>query len=370
MKIVHVVDSASRLGGGLSESVKGLAGAMHAAGADITVVAATDAAIDADRASWGATPLVLARADRRSDLLLGRGIAAALSALSPDLVHLHGLWGVGARGTAAWQRRHGRALVVSPHGMLDAWAMARGAAKKRISRAIWEGPMLGRAAFLHALAEPEAASIAAAGFERPVLTVPNGVDLPALDPAAVAPARRQVLLFVGRLHPKKGLSELLRAWALLPAALRDRWIVRIAGWDEIGLQAALETEAAALGIAGSVDFAGPVYGAHKDETFRDASAFILPSHSEGLPMVILEAWAYGLPVMMTAACNLPQGFASDAAIEIVTEPAAMARTMAMVLPEAARLRAIGDHGRALVERDHGWPAIARTLLGAYARGVR
>jgi poly(glycerol-phosphate) alpha-glucosyltransferase len=255
--------------------------------------------------------------------------------------------------------------------MLDPWALGRSAAKKRVSQWFWEGRLLRRAGFLHALNESEATSIAAAGWRRPIVTVPNGVSLPERGEDVVGGAgSRRIMLFVGRLHPKKGLEELIRGWAALPSAMRDGWMLKVGGWDEIGLLANLVSLTQELGLDGSVEFIGPVYGEEKDRMFRSASAFILPSYSEGLPMAVLEAWSYELPVFMTPACNLPQGFAAGAAFEIGTAPQAITSTLVSALDDAALLSAAGRNGRALVERDHGWPAIARAMQAAYGEALQ
>ncbi len=116
---------------------------------------------------------------------------------------------------------------------------------------------------------------------------------------------------------------------------RETWRLVIAGWDDRGHEASLKQLCRELGLpfsditagaigesfpdernGASVVFAGPAFGASKRRLYEIADAFILPSHSEGLPMAVLEAWAAGLPVLMTEACNLPEGLEVAAAIRI------------------------------------------------------
>jgi len=366
MRIAQVLDRSSRLAGGISECVRGLSLAMNANGDDVVVISGRDEWSDADLPGWGAVTPRLSPTAGVADGVFGRALTRALLDAEPDVVHLHGVWGVAARATAAWTRRTRGPVVVSTHGMLDPWALGRSAMKKRISSWFWEGRLLGGAHFLHALNPAEAEAIVAAGWRRPVVTIPNGVALPPPgEPVRRADGKR-ALLFLGRLHPKKGLAPLLQAWAVTPAALRDGWTLRIAGWDEVGLLTVLESLAHELGIENQVEFVGSVYGAEKDAVFRSASAFILPSLSEGLPIAVLEAWSYGLPVFMSAACNLPKGFETGAAFEIGVEPDAITPVLASVLGEDAALRLAGRKGRALVEQDHVWSVIARDMRAAYA----
>jgi glycosyltransferase involved in cell wall biosynthesis len=365
VKIVHVVDTASRLAGGMFESVKGLARAMQADGEQVSVIAGLDQWSATDRSTWVPVPLTEVPTSGFGDKILARSMIAALDAVAPDVVHLHGIWGVGARATAQWARRSGKPVVIAPRGMLDPWAWQRSRLKKRVSAWLWEDRLLRGARLFHALNVPEAEAIAAFEFGPPVTVIPNGVSLPEHISDRRARSGKRTLLFVGRLHPKKGLKQLVTAWSLLPDTVRATWRLAIAGWDEVGLLAALEAQVETLGLNEEIAFVGQVFGAEKDATFRDAAAFILPSFSEGLPMTVLEAWSYGLPVLMTAACNLPKGLTAGAAFEITTDPAGMATAMGAVLNEEARLADAGARGRTLVEADHGWTAISRSMTTAY-----
>jgi poly(glycerol-phosphate) alpha-glucosyltransferase len=98
--------------------------------------------------------------------------------------------------------------------------------------------------------------------------------------------------------------------------LGGTWELVIAGWDQGGHEGDLRRLVDELGIRDSVRFPGPLFGADKASAFRRASAFVLPSISEGLPMAVLEAWSYGLPVLMTPQCNFPERLAAGATLYI------------------------------------------------------
>jgi poly(glycerol-phosphate) alpha-glucosyltransferase len=346
-------------------------------GSRVAAISASDSCSSLDIAAWGGIPVTHVATDGILDLLTGRRLGPALDAAKPDLVHLHGIWGIASRGLHWWLKKHQIPYVVSPHGMLDSWALGRSWMKKRVAGIVWEDSLLRGAAFLHALNEAEANSIRALGLRNPIRVVPNGVKLPAVGKAAVplsgAPDTpqdtRRSMLFIGRLHPKKGLTELILAWSLLPADVRAQWRLRIAGWDEIGLLGKLKTLTQALKLGEDIEFLGGVFGDEKDAVFRAASAFILPSYSEGLPIAVLEAWSYGVPVFMTPACNLVKGFAAGAAFEIATDPVAIADILMKTLDNAPALELSGQQGRILVERDHGWRTIALAMHDAYAGAI-
>jgi Glycosyltransferase len=161
--------------------------------------------------------------------------------------------------------------------------------KKRIAALLYENQHLRGAACLRALSEAEAQSIRSYGLRNPICVIPNGVDLPDLreSNAKTQPANRKTLLYLGRLHPKKNISNLIRAWNETFNSQRgsgDRWVLAIAGWDQGGYESELKRIAAGT----SVVFLGPQFGADKSECYRACDAFILPSLSEGLPWRCLK----------------------------------------------------------------------------------
>jgi poly(glycerol-phosphate) alpha-glucosyltransferase len=247
--------------------------------------------------------------------------------------------------------------------MLDAWALAQSRMKKTLARRLWVDRLLTRAACLHALCEAEALSIAAVAPGNSVCVVPNGVSLPRID--GPPPEREASILFLGRLHHKKGLGLLLEAWAVC-SARRAGWRLDIAGWDDGGYERELRAKASSLGLDASLRFVGPVFGAAKDALLQRAGVFVLPSFSEGLPMAVLEAWSHGLPVLMTDFCNLPEGFSAGAARRCEIDPASVAAGLdALALGAAADRAAMGLRGRALVEARFGWPRVAQGMADVY-----
>jgi poly(glycerol-phosphate) alpha-glucosyltransferase len=176
---------------------------------------------------------------------------------------------------------------------------------------------------------------------------------------------RKVLLYLGRLHPKKGLSILLHGWK--KATEREKgWTLVIAGWDQGGHRRELEQLTRELKIADSVLFTGPLFAEARDTAYQNADAFILPSLSEGQPLVVLEAWSHARPVIMTPECNLPEGFEERAAIRMsaTVEGAAEALGKLFALEESA-LEEMGRRGRDLVTGNFSWSQIASQMFAVY-----
>ena len=144
---------------------------------------------------------------------------------------------------------------------------------------------------------------------------------------------------------------------------RNPWVLAIAGWDQGGCEGRLQKQAAELGLGDSVAFLGPRFDRENAACYRHCDAFVLPSLSEGLPNVVLEAWSHAKPVVMTPECNLPDGFASAAAIRVDTLPEGIAAGLHVLLEmSVAERRDMGQHGLALVKDRYIWPRVGKQML--------
>lgn len=371
MKTVCVMDSVSRANGGIFEAERKLQQSLLARGGiDIEVLGLHDAHTDADRVAWlplnpRALPITGPRAFGYSS-----AFARALDQIDPDLAYSVGLWKAPSLAVLRWARRSRKPYLVAPHGMLDPWAVRNSGLKKKIAGWLFQNAHLERAACLRALCQNEADSIRAYGLRNPICIIPNGIDLPdeahdSVPRSTLFPADKKILLYLGRLHPKKGLAPLLTAWKEARAQGQD-WILAIAGWDQSGHEAELKHQAAALGLANSVLFLGPQFGSAKDACYRACDAFILPSVSEGLPMVVLEAWAWAKPVLITPACNLPEGFSANAAIRVEPNPGSLSAGLSQLFAlSSTDLESLGRRGRALVQQRFAWPRLAADMASVY-----
>jgi len=291
----------------------------------------------------------------------------ALLAADLDILSVHGLWKYCSVASRRWHRRTRRAYIVHPEGMLESWALRNGRWKKLIAALLYENQHLGGAACLRALSEAEAQSMRAYGLRNPICVIPNGVDLSdRCESNAKAQSENQkTLLYLGRLHPKKNISNLIRAWNETFNAQRgsgERWVLAIAGWDQGGYENQLRQIAAGA----SVVFLGPRFGAAKSECYRSCDAFILPSLSEGLPMTVLEAWSYAKPVLMTPECNLPEGFSAKAAMRIGPSSDEIAAGLRQLVEMSDDERAaMGQRGRVLVATKFSCPRIGEQMRTIY-----
>ena len=366
MKVLCLTGT-TRNAGGLFYAVSSLCRTLQGNGVELSVFGRKDSYSDSDSAIWGTVPVCSYPA--HSSFGISLKLQQLLADARGDLVHQHGIWLYDQWASFRWQTKTDKPVVISPHGMLDPWALNSSAWKKKAVEKMFARRSLDRATCIHALCRSEAESIRAYGLTNPIAIIPNGVELPAPDGAAFCAKgarEKRILLFLGRIHPKKGLQELIEAWGAVNGVWRDNWTLTIAGWDDGGYEPALRSLVDSLGLGDSVEFAGPRFGEEKAELLRSADAFVLPSFSEGLPMSVLEAWSYGLPVLMTDFCNLPEGFSSLAAIRITPAVDSVIAGLAELAGmDAGALESMGANGRALVECTFTWQKVAGEMKQVY-----
>jgi poly(glycerol-phosphate) alpha-glucosyltransferase len=366
MKVGFLVSSVSREAGGLFQSVRGLGKAVASTDANVCVFGIRDEQSAVDLQEW--QPLSVQTFRPRLRVWgYSNQLAPAMLKADLDILSVHGLWKYCSVGSQRWHQQTGRPYVVHPHGMLDGWALQNARWKKRIAATLYEDQHLRGAACLRALSEPEARSIRAYGLRNPICVIPNGIDLPEVreDDAKTHSENRKTLLYLGRLHRKKNLGNLIRAWNKTlnsPGGNSDSWVLAIAGWDQGGYESELKRIAAGA----SVVFLGPRFGSEKSECYRRCDAFILPSFSEGLPMTVLEAWSYAKPVLMTPECNLPEGFPAKAAVQIGTTAEEIVTGLKELVEMSDDDRAaMGTRGHTLVATRFSWPRIGEQMRAVY-----
>lgn len=372
LRAAHVVAGLDPVYGGLSYCVPRLCEALAAAGAETMALSvATDDGGRRDvydngyrdcRFTWDYARIPILHRLRSSD-----GLSEALNhaARTADVIHNHGLWvmpNVNAARAAAGGRTP---FVVSTHGMLAPAALAFSRARKQVFWALLQGPAMRGAACIHATCEQEYAEIRQFGLANPIAIIPNGIDVPESPARPTArPAAERVVLSLGRIHPKKGLSRLVHAWSKVEVG-HPGWRLEIAGPPEGRHHAELRALVTALGL-GRVSVSGPIYGDAKTNAYRDADLFVLPTLNENFGLTVAEALATGTPVISTKGAPW-SGLESEGCgwwIDHGVEPLAVALANAMTLPREA-LKAMGSKGRAWMAKDFAWDRIARDMLDVY-----
>ena len=277
-----------------------------------------------------------------------------------DVVHLHGTWSSILAIAAHMARSRQISYVVSPHGCLEAWALEHRWFKKQVALVVYQRSVFRNASMLVATSGQELKSIRSAGLAGPVALLPNGVDLVA-DTGRRATGVRKIL-FLSRIHPQKGLRDLVVAWAKVR---HSGWRMVIAGPSEGGYEDEIKLLTRKLGVEGDFDFPGLVSGEMKERFFAEADVFILPTYSENFGIAIAEALARGIPVITTTGAPWQElethscGWWVSPGVDGVTN--GLLSAMAMSREALAEM---GARGKKLVEEKYSWDLIGREALRA------
>jgi glycosyltransferase involved in cell wall biosynthesis len=368
--------SISRSAGGLFESVRRLAQTLVDNGVTVSVLSSSDKFSCSDISSWLPLYPTLFPIYGPKFFSFSPGLCKAMTNSHFDIIHCHGLWTYSSLANLLQYYSKRTPYIISPHGMLDSWAIQNSQMKKKVANFLYEGPHLRNASCIRSLCKAESEAIRQYGLSNAICQIPNGIDLPdpetkySLPPwSGAVPDDNKILLYLGRIHPKKGIANLIDAWSILHSKNnkeQKRWSLVVAGWDQAGHEDELRRKASSAGLGDIIHFIGPQFGTAKEACYHHADAFILPSFSEGLPMVVLEAWAYGLPVIMTPQCNIPEGFTSGAALHVDPNAEDIARCLRQFfeLTDAERMT-MGEKGLALVKERFTWLKVAAEMKAVY-----
>ncbi len=360
MRLLFILRTVTRAGGGIYYAAAGLADALVSQGQAVSVAGGGDDHLEADLSVWGGADLHPVR--KTGFYGLHHELVGYTRKGDFDVSHVHGIWSAASIMGRAVPANN--ALVVSPHGMLDPWILSRSPTKKALHAAFLEKPLM-RRSVIHALCQSEAESCAAympSAAER-IHIVPNGINPPDAEP--VPGAAKSGTVYLGRLHEKKQALELIAAWKRLPPS-EDNTLT-IAGWGSDAYEAAVT---AAVADAPNITFIGSCYGEEKVALLSKARYFILPSLSEGLPMSVLEALSYGVVPIITDSCNLPELIEDGTALHLREDIANLADLYAAQATATPAERTARAEACRLRSHDYHWDRIARRMEPVYDAALR
>ncbi len=292
-----------------------------------------------------------------------------------DVVHQHGIWTGISRVTIKLSKKHDIPSTIAPHGSLESWALKRSNWKKQIAKHFYESRNLNTAACLHATGKPEVIDFRKFGLLNPIAVIPNGVASNWLnsDGSAdnfrkhfkISPHKR-ILLFMSRITPKKGLLMLLNAIKMIINEF-DNWTLIVIGPDEFDHKSEVRALVKQFGLKDIVKFIEPVFNQMKRDAFSAAELFILPSYSEGAPMVILDALSAGVPVITTKASPWQDltkngcGWWVDISVNGICEALKTSLNLSR-----DSLEEMGKRGKELVASKYTWSNFAQMTIDLYA----
>lgn len=364
MRILHWLDLWWREVGGPLRSVSELASAMRDRGHEVTIATADPR--DAPPA-WleGPSPRLVVL---RHGVLgrIARTESARMTSLleRADVVHLHGLWERSTHQLARRCRRIGTPYASSLRGTLDDWAMTQSPLRKRLFLRAVASRTLREAALVHCSSSGEAAQ-AAARLDRPPLVIPNLLRLEPLLDLPRREAVRPTILFVGRVHPSKGLDLLLRAIASLAD---PSLVLEVAGTG--AAEPEMRSLAGSLGLADRVRFLGLLEDDALAAALQRAWAMTLPTSQENFGNALFESLAAGVPVVCTRGLDADAELrASGGAALVERTVESIAGALRSLLADAPRRRTMSDAARAWSTREMH-PRVIGDRFEAMYRGMR
>lgn len=223
---------------------------------------------------------------------------ALLNEIRPDIVHINCCWMPICAFTQKWAQQQGYKVIMTPHGMLEPWIIQRHYwTRKYPALLLYQKNAIKSVDYLHATAESEKRNLLSLGYNNKIQVISNGINVDGIQMKTTWEKNKQIL-FLSRIHVKKGIEFLLEAIACLKDEL-EGYVVNIAGEGDKAYLEILKSKVRNLGIEKLVNFCGAVYGEDKWDLYRKSDLFILPTYSENFGLVVAEALASGTPVITT-----------------------------------------------------------------------
>ncbi|MGP8104959.1 MAG: glycosyltransferase [Desulfobaccales bacterium] len=286
-----------------------------------------------------------------------------------DIALIRSCWTyVGVAASRECRRAH-LPYLAYPEGSLDPWTRRYGHLKKKIWWHLGEHSYLQGAAAIVALSGAERDHLRSMGLTNRIEVIPNGIYFSDLNEMAGRPEvetqweplrGKRWILYLGRLHPKKGLDLLIPAFAELSRRFPDHVLV-IAGPDE-GEAKQVQKMVEDCGIRERVLLTGPVYGKIKIGLMRGADAFALTSYSEGMPMAVLEALGCGIPVLLTQACNVPEVAEEEAGFVVPPAVEKISQALGEIIRDDRLRQEMGRKAKQLAKSRFTWDRVARQTI--------
>lgn len=280
-----------------------------------------------------------------------------------DLIHNHGVWLPANHSASVVARKYKKPCIITPHGMLTIWCYNFKPLKKRIAWQLYLKKDVMDAAIVHMTSQGEVEEFKKLGFKGRLAVIPNGIHLPVIDQMIPKLKDGKTALFVSRIHPKKGLLNLVEAWS----RIRPKgWRMRLVGPDEGGHRKEVERALIEKGLADDFIFEGPIFGERLWEIYRTSDVFILPTLSENFGNVVPEALACGLPVVCTYGAPWEELVTRKCGWWIPIGVEALTKTLREVFETTASERMeMGIRGRKLVEEKYTWESVGKKMKLLY-----
>lgn len=367
MIINHIISSIDESTGGPARSVTHLVGALGEIDKVTEVNLLTLSSKNPLLLKFSKSNLSLAFF-RAGFMAYSSGLANRLKKTPTELFHAHGIWELPVYQMAKIARQRKIPYVISIRGMLEPWSLTQSMLKKKLAMLLFQDKDLKKASCLHATGLMEVESIRKLGYKNPIADIPNGININEFPQKQYAAGKsKKTILFLSRVHPKKGIEILINAWQSLDPVLKKNWCVKIAGNGEESYIKQLQALIKEKGLAESISIIGPKFGPEKIDTYHEADLFVLPTHSENFGIVIAEALCCGVPVITTKGTpwEVLESYDAGKWVAVGENPLKEALEQLMSKTDAER-ETMGNNGRKLIEEKYSIESVAQKMVELYA----
>ena len=285
--------------------------------------------------------------------------------INPDVVHINCCWMPACSLVQKMAQKRNIKVVLTPHGMLEPWIIKRHYWTRKVpALLLFQKAAVKKADCLQATAESEKQNLMKLGYNSNIKIVKLGIDAESIAMKTSWKKSKQ-LLFLSRVHVKKGINYLIEAADILRDELQGYKIL-VAGEGDAEYVASLKQQIMDKGLQDIIQLIGGVYGDKKWELFQTSDFFVLPTHSENFGLAIAESLASGTPVITTVGTpwNDLNSSNSGAWIEIGTQPLVETLRRFLSLSDG-ELEAMGKNGRKLIETKYSAKVMAEEMMKVY-----
>lgn len=360
LKILHYIPSIDRKSGGVGIYMQLLAKELGKLCDLYIVTSASDNPLHIENAKVITIPFKLTEFR-----IMKKEWCNLLNDIKPDIIHINCCWLPQSAFTQKWAKKLGYKVVLSPHGMLEPWIISRHYWTKKVpALLLYQKAAVVKADCIHATAESEKENILKLGYNNKIEVVANGIDVDGIVMKNNWEKKKNIL-FLSRVHVKKGIEFLFEAVSMLKEQMHA-YTINIAGEGDAEYIVSLKNKAKSLGIENMINFCGGVYGEKKWKLFREADVFVLPTYSENFGIVVGEALACGTPVITTKGTPWEElntehcGWWTEISSEAIKE--ALLNFLKLSVDE---LKEMGENGRKLVENKYSTKKIAVDMFTLY-----
>lgn len=379
MKVLHVIPSVGPLQGGPSYAALNTCRGLASIGVSVTLVTSDDngpghldVPLETPVEQDGYTIIYFRRTTREYTFSWAITPWLLRHIHEFDFVHIHAVFSYTSVLAGILARTHRIPYAVRPAGILQRWGMrARRAAPKQLHYNIFEKGILNQAAFVQAMTSAEAKEIQHLGIGAPIEVIYHGLQparpSPSAQPLTNVSDQAITFLFLGRLHPVKGLDLLLPAFA--GALTQDaRLVLLLAGDGDSSYKTWMRVQIDELGLADHVRWLGFLQSDAKWGTIAASTAVVMPSYSENFGMVVVEAMMCGTPIIVSEGVALaPEVAAASAGIVIPCEVEALMQAILHLAQNAEARAVMRANARILAENKFRLDRVTKDLIGAYTR---